>query len=265
MLDVKALVPGHHILLMTLDTLRYDVAAEELATGRTPVLAGLLPGHRWEARHSPGSFTYAAHQAFFAGFLPTPLEPGPHPRPFALNFPQSGTVGPGTLVLDAATLPQGLARLGYRTVCIGGVDFFDRRSPLGSVLPGLFQESYWSPDLGVTDPRSTEHQVELACRLIRATDRPLFLFINVSAIHRPNRHYLPGRRTDDRATHAAALRYVDAQLPRLFHAMGAIGRWLCVLTSDHGTCYGDDGYRGHRLAHPAVWTVPYGEFVHRSL
>jgi hypothetical protein len=34
-----------------------------------------------------------------------------------------------------------------------------------------------------------------------------------------------------------------------------------ILTADHGTCFGDDGYTGHGLAHPAVWTVPYAELV----
>jgi len=43
----------------------------------------MLPASGWERRHSPASFTYAAHQAFFAGFLPTPASPGPHPRLFA--------------------------------------------------------------------------------------------------------------------------------------------------------------------------------------
>ena len=36
---------------------------------------------------------------------------------------------------------------------------------------------------------------------------------------------------------------------------------LAIVCSDHGTAYGEDGYRGHRLAHPVVWTVPYAEFV----
>jgi hypothetical protein len=31
--------------------------------------------------------------------------------------------------------------------------------------------------------------------------------------------------------------------------------------SDHGTAYGEDGYRGHRLGHPVVWDVPYAEFL----
>ncbi len=29
---------------------------------------------------------------------------------------------------------------------------------------------------------------------------------------------------------------------------------------NHGTAYGDDGYTGHRLGHPSVWTVPYAHF-----
>ena len=32
-----------------------------------------------------------------------------------------------------------------------------------------------------------------------------------------------------------------------------------ILCSDHGTAYQDDGYVGHRLGHPVVWTVPYAE------
>ena len=33
------------------------------------------------------------------------------------------------------------------------------------------------------------------------------------------------------------------------------------MCSDHGTAYGEEGYYGHRVAHPVVWTVPYAEFV----
>ena len=33
------------------------------------------------------------------------------------------------------------------------------------------------------------------------------------------------------------------------------------MCSDHGTAYGEDGYWGHRLSHPVVWTVPYAEFA----
>jgi hypothetical protein len=239
------------------------VARDLLACGRTPNLAAVLPAGRWEERHSPGSFTYAAHHAFFAGFLPTPIAPGRHPRLFAARFAGSETTTEATCVFDAPDIVSGLAGRGYHTVCIGGVGFFNRQTPLGCVLPGLFAESHWSPELGVTEPRSTENQVRLAVRLLRRLpkDRRLFLFLNISAIHQPNRCYLPGADSDTPESHAAALAYVDRCLPPLFAALQRRGPTLAILCSDHGTAYGEDGYAGHRLCHPVVWTVPYAEFV----
>ena len=96
MLNAAALMGTHDVALITLDTLRYDVAVQELEAGRTPNLAAVLPGGRWEERHSPGSFTYAAHHAFFAGFLPTPAVPGRHGRLFAAHFAGSETTTPET-------------------------------------------------------------------------------------------------------------------------------------------------------------------------
>jgi len=263
MIDAARLIGSCDLLLLTLDTLRYDVAVESLREGRTPNLAAVLPAGGWEERHSPGSFTYSAHHAFFAGFLPTPVAPGFHPRLFAVRFPGSETTGPQTCVFDAPDIVRGLAGRGYHTLCIGGVGFFNLRTPLGAVLPGLFAESHWRPDLGVTDPDSTANQVALACARLGElpADRRVFLFLNVSAIHQPNRFYVPGATADSLATHAAAFAYVDSQLPPLFEALRRRGSALCVVCSDHGTTYGDDGYTGHRLAHPVVWTVPYAEFV----
>ncbi len=263
MIDARALIGTHDVLLVTIDTLRYDVARDALARGLTPNLAGWLPGGVWEERHSPGSFTFAAHQAFFTGFLPTPIGPGSHPRLFALRFPGSLTTTEQTCVFDAPDVVTGLAGRGYHTVCIGGVGFFNKRSPLGGVLPGLFAESHWSPELGVTEPRSTENQVALAETILGDLpgERRVFLFVNVSAVHQPNCFYLEDVERDTVASHAAALAYVDRQLPPLFGALRRRGPSLVILCSDHGTAYGEDGYEGHRLGHPVVWTVPYAEFV----
>jgi hypothetical protein len=54
---------------------------------------------------------------------------------------------------------------------------------------------------------------------------------------------------------------VDRQLPPLFAALQRRAPVLAIVCSDHGTAYGEDGYHGHRLAHPVVWTVPYAEFL----
>lgn len=263
MIDAAGLVGTHDVLFVTLDTLRYDVARDCLAAGRTPTLGGLIPGGRWEERHTPGSFTLAAHAAFFAGFLPTPAAPGKHSRLWAVRFPGSETTGPGTAVFDAPDIVSGFAAAEYHTVCVGGVGFFNKMTPLGRVLSGLFAESVWRPAFGVTDPDSTANQVRWAVGRLRELplQRRVFLFLNVSAIHQPNRFYLPGATEDDSESHAAALESVDRQLPPLFEAMRRRGPSLCVVCSDHGTAYGEDGYTGHRLAHPVVWTVPYAEWV----
>jgi hypothetical protein len=263
MLDANRYIGNHDILFVTLDTLRYDVARDELAAGRTPTLAGVLPGGRWEERHSPGNFTYSAHAAFFAGFLPTPAAPGKHERLFALRFPGSETTGARTFVFDAPDIVTGLRDLGYSTICIGGVGFFNKLTPLGRVLPGLFDQSHWRPELGVTDADSMPNQVAAALSAVERVPRSrrVFLFLNVSAIHQPNWFYLDGAAEDSVTTHAAALRHVDVHLAKLFAGVRHRGSWLCVICSDHGTAYGEGGYTGHRVAHPVVWTVPYAEFV----
>jgi len=262
-LDMNAVVGARDLVLLVVDTLRYDVARDQLAAGRTPTLASLLGPRGWELRHSPGSFTYAAHQALFAGFLPTPATPGRHERLFALRFPGSETTGPRTCVLDGADIVHGLAARGYHTLCIGGVGFFNKQNDLGRVLPSLFAESHWSPALGVTDPRSTENQVALAVDLLgrQPPGRRVFLYINISALHQPNRFYLPGATEDSIASHAAALAYVDGALPPLVAALRRRGGAFCIVTSDHGTAYGEEGHVGHRVALPCVYHVPYAHFM----
>ncbi|MFC3572120.1 STM4013/SEN3800 family hydrolase [Streptomyces yaanensis] len=263
---MNEIVGSHDILLVTLDTLRHDVAAELAAAGRIPNLARHLPDGRWEKRHAPGSFTYASHQAIFAGFLPTPAAPGRHPRLFAADFAGSETTADGTFVYDTPDLVSGLAKAGYRTVCIGGVGFFNKRGPLGSVLPGLFQESHWEPEFGVTSPTSFESQVTRAEQVIGRlpAEQRLFLFVNVASLHQPNWFHLPGASKeagDSRDTHAAALEYVDRHIGRLFAVASSRRRCLAIVCSDHGTAYGDDGYTGHRIGHESVWTVPYAHFL----
>ena len=262
-LDARSLVGTHDILFMTIDTLRYDVAMLALENGETPNLARHLPAKTWEQRHTPGSFTYAAHHAFFAGFLPTPAAPGSHARLFAARFAGSESTAATTFVFDTPDIVSGLASHGYRTICIGGVGFFNKQTPLSCVFPDLFRESWWSPDMGVTGKESTRHQVTLAAERLAASpkDERAFLFMNISACHQPNCHYLPGADHDTAESQRAALTDVDRHLPPLFDAMRRRGPWLVIICSDHGTAYGDDGYHGHRLAHPVVWTVPYAEFI----
>jgi len=261
-IDMRAIVGTHDLLFITLDTLRYDVAQSLFERGELPVLAHHLPATGWEPRHTPGSFTYAAHHAFFAGFLPTPARPGRHPRLFATAFRGSETTTRRTAVFDEADIVAGLAARGYRTICIGGVGFFNQETALARVLPGLFEESHWNPGLGVTNRHSTQRQVDLAIDRLAATPGRVFLFVNVSAIHAPNHFFLPDAPSDQPTleSHAAALRYVDAALAPLLAAFERRGPAFAIVCSDHGTLLGEDGFQGHRVAHETVWTVPYAHF-----
>lgn len=261
--NMHDIVGSHDVVFITLDTLRFDAAQEEFATGRLPHLAHHLSPGGWEERWTPGTFTYAAHCAFFTGFLPTPMRPGNHPRLLSLQFEGSETTDAQTYVFNGVdNIVAGFAGIGYRTICIGGVGFFNLQNPLGSALPGLFEERYWRREFGVTSRRSTELQVELACQRLGASELPqqrIFLFMNISAIHQPNCHYL-GTDADSVQSHAAALRYVDDALAPLWQALSRRGDSFVIICSDHGTAYGEEGYVGHRHGHAVVMRVPYAHF-----
>lgn len=263
---MKSHVGQSNILLITLDTLRYDVAQSLWVDRRLTTLERYLPPAGWELRHSPASFTYAAHHAIFAGFLPTPSTPGPHPRLFASTFAGSETTSDATYVFDQPTLPEALSAIGYQTICIGGTGFFNPSNPLGRVLPGLFDQSYWSPETSVTAPESPVHQVDRAIEFLSSdSSQRVFLFVNFSAIHQPNWFYAkPEQRNqgvDTLHSHGEALVAIDRELDRLFTTLGRRGPTFCIFCSDHGTAYGEDGFSGHRLAHPVVWNVPYADFL----
>lgn len=246
--------------LLTLDALRYDVARDTLAAGRAPNLAALLSGG-FEARHTPATFTFPAHQAFFAGFFPTPTAPGAHSRPIALRFPGSRTMSASTLVLDGSCIVTALGQAGYRTICIGGTSFFNPSSALGTVLSRPFAEAHWTHEMGVTSPHASRLQLGLAAERLRALSpsERAFVFINASATHPPTRMFVRGAKTESTATQSAALSEFDRHLPLLVDAFRSRGGAVGIVCGDHGTCFGEDGFTGHRIAHESVWTVPYAE------
>lgn len=249
-----------NVLFLVLDALRYDAAQELFQEGLLPNFSHFLPSSGWEKRYTPASFTYPAHQAFFAGFLPTNVDQAVTSRHFAAAFHGSVSITDQTFLFQEADIISALGNLGYSTACIGGVGFFNKQTTVSQVLPNLFHESFWSPELGVTHPQSTAAQFTLAAQWLQSITSPFFLYINVSAIHQPNCHYLNAKE-DSLASHKAALQYVDQQLPLLMEAMEVKKPVCCFICSDHGTAYGEEGHWGHRNGHRTVMEVPYVEFL----
>jgi membrane-anchored protein YejM (alkaline phosphatase superfamily) len=256
--NMNEVVDQDNILFIVLDALRYDVAEDEFQKGNLPNIQKLSPSG-WERRESPGSFTYPAHKAFFAGFLPTKIGVRT-PRLFAADFHGSESTTKDTFTFKETDFISALRNMNYQTCCIGGVGFFNKSTQISKEFPDLFEDSFWSEKLGVTDRDSTEHQFKLAATWLEKTNDKFCLFINISAIHQPNYFYIRPENFDDLDSHAAALRYVDSQLPILMDAIKSKGKTFCILCSDHGTAYGEDGVWGHRNAHPNVMTVPYTQF-----
>ena len=240
------------------------MAVQEEAAGTTPVLNQYGP---WEKCQAPGNFTYPSHHAMFAGFLPCRYDAKTVADRELLFFPRQ--IGLGNKVPEGAygftgsTIMEGLEADGYVTWCVGGVAFFDKRSPIGKVFPGYFNKSYWNPSFSCPVKDSTKNQVNFILNKVAEAEKnqPIFLYINVDAIHYPNYFYLDGASHDNLQTHAAALRYVDQELGRLFDAWkNQRGDALVICCSDHGTCYGEDGCQFHGINHPAVNTIPYKHF-----
>lgn len=263
--DMNDVVGKCDILFLCLDTLRYDVAIKSEREGITAVLNQYGP---WEKCFAPGNFTYPSHHAMFAGFLPAPVTArsiGDRPLLF---FPKSIGLGKkapqGAFAFEGTTFVEGLAKVGYQTNCIGGVSFFDKRSPLGSVFPAMFQYSFWRPSFGCIVPESTANQVDFIVKRLAATptEQRVFYYVNISAIHYPNWFYDENGRKgqDNLVSHQKALAYVDEQLAPLFQAFAARGKIFVIVTSDHGTCYGEDGFQFHGLPNAITNTVPYKHF-----
>ena len=164
-------------------------------------------------------------------------------------------------MIEEPTFVESLKNRGFHTACIGGVSFVNKQTALSRVFPEMFNESHWETQFGVTEPKSTQFQLEKAKEIIKnCPKKRLMLFVNVSAMHQPNCFYLKDDAADSLETHKAAMRYVDSQLPLLMETFS--GRpALFLFMGCHGTTYGESGYTGHRLAQKAVWTVPYAEYL----
>jgi hypothetical protein len=283
----------HSVVLVTLDSCRYDVAA----SAHTPNLAKLGPLLRAE---SPGTYTLPAHAALFNGHLPRPVS-----GPLTLGgrsvdaIWRSAAARPSkrhaAIAFDGPTLMGHYSEKGYRVLGAGGVTFFDSSDPANS-LPRLFPEFHYFG-------RPSRAPATQAARVVdRDQDLPLahtedladrcseaerfFLFVNCSSTHIPyttplsplsdrNRELLRrlyrlhdsqrgivGENVFDAedteillGLQRRALEWADTRLGDLFSRLGA-RRPLVVVCSDHGEEFGEGGRFGHGHPHPTISTVP---------
>ena len=138
LVDMKQVVGKQDILLICLDTLRYDAAVMEEEAGGTPVLNRY---GAWEKRQAPGNFTYPSHHAMFAGFLPCQFDAKSIADREMLFFPKQIGMGnkepKGAFGFSGSTIMEGLEKEGYDTLIYGNKNWL-----LGEIEPEKLLTQY---------------------------------------------------------------------------------------------------------------------------
>ena len=270
MKTASALLPSESVLLVSLDSCRYDTFAAAHASGRLSHLSAIGPLHKALA---PSYFTYGSHAAFWMGFTPGVIgsaEPWLNPKAgklFRMAFAgHSGQDGDQSFRLEGANIIEGFRRQGYCTIGSGAVDWFNTASETGSVLAQPFEHFHFAGNTWSLGEQL--HWIEK--RLAEVPDnQPCFVFLNVGETHVPYWHEgaawdrWPSPCVPFGSAHSSAvesarrqracLEWVDKQLsPLLEHfVQGTV--FICA---DHGDCWGEDGLWEHGISHPATLTVP---------
>lgn len=253
-----------NILLLTYDSCRFDVLVE----ADTPVLdsfADVVPAQ------TPANFTFPAHQAFFVGILPNAIEDLPFYNRFRKQLVGLVEVGETNVARNAlmtiasqGNVLTGLQREGYQVVGAGAMNWFRQESLTWGFEDFLFTGT------------DADAQIDF---LVERLDlgRRFFGFINFGETHAPFdyagkssrcpvdvrarvmtwppvEHGPVGRDNEAYRHQMEAAAFLDRRLPRLFSALP--GDTIVILCADHGECFGEDGYWGHGVNHPAVLEVP---------
>ncbi len=249
--------------LITIDALRFDTACR----AEIPFLRELMSQYQsegaegWVKVGAHGTYTLPAHISMFhAGILPSmnhPSIPSPYSRKKTKLFRAQLKWTRNNKAIyptpEAPNIIKGFSAMGYRTLGIGGVHWFNNQYASSSSLwDNYFDEFYWTPEFAEENPRGFEQQIELSKTLLqgsKADSRPLFYFLNISSTHYPycgNEVSVTGQ--------MKALEYVDSQLRCL---IDILPRPLHLLVmADHGECFGEDGLWEHTCYHPKVMEVP---------
>ncbi|MGC5330419.1 sulfatase-like hydrolase/transferase [Micromonospora sp. DT62] len=281
-----ASLDSHDVVLITLDSLRADVAAAAVL----PTLTALGPMRR---ASTYGSFTLPAHAAIFGGFLPNVTEEPQwdfysreRRQLWRLGRARKQAVPRADLMLQGDDIVTGFRAAGYRAIGAGGVRWFS-----SGHFPTLFDSfRYWGPrDDGVDKfaerkigDFALDHVDELVGELDRASKG--FLFVNAAETHAPytrgdaladvktqrivrawSSHWNGGAVVPDEPealadmaalwdAQRAAAEAVDGKLARLFSALPRPA--LVVVCADHGEAFGEEGWWGHNQPMPEIMTVP---------
>lgn len=255
---------GPLILLITVDTLRYDEAMQMSSVQRIASGGGL-----WPRAMATSSWTLPSLASLMTG-----LPPGAH---------GAGASGAGYQSLNAEipTLAEQLQDQGYATAAFGANPFASSSTGLNRGFQDFFHVNeraahrltFGGRPVGSEDYWAAEGLVDRAMDwLDAAPEQGAFVWVHLLDVHLPHRHapldssvrgwrrsdYLnagivsPTHQRDTRRGYQAEVAYVDAQVNRLLEALAARGLEqdaVILFTADHGEELWEHGGFEHGHAH----------------
>ncbi|HEV3059434.1 MAG TPA: sulfatase-like hydrolase/transferase [Vicinamibacterales bacterium] len=242
---------GCNVLLVTIDTLRYDrVGAFGGRPGLTPNIDRLASeGLRLTRAYTAAPLTLPAHASILTGVSP----------------PVHGLRANGLFRLGPAppTLATVLKDTGYRTGAFVGAFVLDARFGLNRGFD-VYDDRYGEKHEGDTAEgaeRRAEEVVKpaLAWILAGGSGSPWFAWVHLYDPHAPYR--APEPFASQHEPYDAEVAYADAMIGRLLDALRAAGqleRTLVVMTADHGESLGEHGERTHGVfTYDVTMRVPW--------
>ena len=254
-----------HVLLVTLDSCRYDT----FKRSHTPQLNNVGPLHR---AHAPSYFTYGSHAAIWMGFTPGVTrsnQPWLNPKAGKLlrmaNAGFTGNEADG-IQLQGPNMIEGFRRSGYHTIGTGAVGWFDPSTETGAVLGEPFDDFFFPGNTW-----SIRRQIDWITHKINSLPhtQPVFAFLNVGETHVPYWHEeatwprepspcIPFKKKENsrkrcQRQQKECLEWVDNELGPLLQKFMDHTMIICA---DHGDCWGEDGLWEHGVSHWATLTVP---------
>lgn len=249
------------VLLVTLDSLRFDTAARGSAlAGLGAPLCAMAPSH----------FTFGSHAAMWVGTTPgipglrRPFLDPKWGRLFQMVNSRIPSRSEAAFALPGRNIIQGFAQKGYRTLGTGAVDWFDPQTPTGAWLVQDFQHFYFTGQTSAIDD-----QLVWLAEQLGAESGPVFCFLNAGETHVPYYHagadYSPhdnpcvpyGGSNNNRSLceqrQLACFEYVARAMEPLVRSFAAA---TVLVTADHGDCWGEDGLWEHGTWHRKTMEVP---------
>ncbi len=258
----KSGIHPESFLFVTLDSCRVDT----FQNARAPKIKSIGPMIEAE---SSATFTFASHCAMWVGMTPgvaKSREKYMNPkagRIFRLVNSVAGGVHDDYIQLSGRTVIEGFKNLGYHTIGVGAMRWFDPQVTTGIYLTQDFNDFQYT---------GTDIEAQVAYVLSRIAANPgrkLFVFMNVGETHVPYYHKnapwpkanpcVPLGKNNDREAcqtrQKACLEFVDPHLGKVIDVFQQAGSSI-MCCADHGDCHGEDGLWAHGFYHEKVLKVP---------